>query len=109
MIGDFNLRDIDWTNTYTHVSEEHIATHFLECVRDTYFFQHVKQPSRIREENEPIVLDLIYSNDEEMISNLNYLHGLGRSDHLVLAFKFICYKIQELKCQYKTWIEPFQR
>ena len=38
MIGEFNLRDIDWTNTCTHVSEDHIATQFLECVRDTYFF-----------------------------------------------------------------------
>lgn len=95
VIGDFNFRDIDWTNICTHVSEEHIATQFLECVRDTYFFQHVKQPTRIREGNEPTVLDLIFSNEEEMVSNLNYLPGLGRSDHLVLAFKFNCYNIQE--------------
>ena len=95
VIGDFNFRDIDWTNVCTYVSEEHIASQFLECVRDTYFFQHVKQPTRIREGNEPTVLDLIFSNEEEMVSNLNYLSGLGRSDHLVLAFKFNCYNTQE--------------
>ena len=95
VIGDFNLRDIDWTNTCTYVFEDHIATQFLECVRDTCFFQHVKQPTRIHEGNEPTLLDLIFSNEDEMVNNLNYLPGLGRSDHLVLAFKFNCYNIQE--------------
>ena len=30
-----------------------------------------------------------------MVSNLNYIPGLGRSDHLVIAFKFKCYNIHE--------------
>ena len=82
----------------TSVNETHISSQFLEYVRDTYFFQHILDPTRYREGNVSSVLDLILTSEEEMISNIKFLPGVGKSDHLVIDFSLICYTMQENKC-----------
>ena len=37
------------------------------------------------------ILDLVFTNDENIISNLSYLPGLGKSVHVLLNFGFNCY------------------
>ena len=98
LMGDFNFKEINWCEMTTSVNETHISSQFLECVRDTYFFQHILNPTRYREGNESSVLDLILTNEEEMVTNIKYLPGLGKSDHLVIDFSLICYTEQEKKC-----------
>ena len=90
LMGDFNMKEISWVEMSTTVGEDHIAYLFLEAVRDCFFYQHVIEPTRIREQNTPSSLDLILTNEENMVSNLQYIQGLGRSDHLVLSFNFNC-------------------
>lgn len=97
IMGDFNFREINWATMNTSVGETHIASLFVECVRDTYLVQHVKQPTRIRLGNEPSVLDLIFTNEEGMISELDFLPGLGRSDHVLISFHFNCYIIPDFE------------
>ena len=41
VMGDFNFKEINWWDMNTTVSELQIASQFLECVRDSYLFQHV--------------------------------------------------------------------
>ena len=91
IMGDLNFREIDWNNEETSVGEDHLATIFLESVRDTYLHQHVKEPTRYRSDNIPSLLDLIFTNEEHMVSDLNYLPGLGSSDHLQINFVFNCF------------------
>ena len=91
LIGDFNLKDINWCEMTTQVNEAHIASQFLECVRDSYFTQHVKNPTRYREGNVSSVLDLIFTNEEDMVNDITFLPGLGKSDHLLLDFSLDCY------------------
>lgn len=88
---DFNFKEVNWTNHTTSVGEEHLATLFLETIRDSFFHQHVIQPTRIRQGQEPSVLDLIFTNEENMLDNLQIKPGLGKSDHLVMTFTFNCY------------------
>ena len=76
-MGDFNFKEINWCEMTTSVNETHISSQFLECVRDTYFFQHILNPTRYREGNESSVLDLILTNEEEMVTDIKYLPGLG--------------------------------
>ena len=33
-----------------------------------------------------------------MVTDIKYLPGLGKSDHLVIDFSLICYTVQEKKC-----------
>ncbi len=45
----------------------------------------------VREGNKPSLLDLIITNEENMVDNIVHLPGLGVSDHLVLTCDFNCY------------------
>ena len=47
--------------------------------------------TRCRLNQRPSVLDLIISNEEDMVECLEYLSPLGASDHKVLTFQFNCY------------------
>ena len=51
IVGDFNIKEIDWTNMCTPENENHISTLVLECLRDCFLFQHVKEPTRYRSLN----------------------------------------------------------
>ena len=89
-MGDFNFKEIDWNKLETTESENHISSLFLEGIKDTFFFQHCKVPTRYRQNQEPSLLDLIFTNEENMIEKVNYLPSLGKSDHLVLMFQYNC-------------------
>ena len=60
-------------------------------VHDCLLFQHVTRPTRFREGEAPNVLDLLLTNEEGMLTELQYLPGLGKSDHVVLSFQLACY------------------
>ena len=90
IMGDFNFREINWENLESPENENHISSIFLEGVKDTFFFQHCKEPTRYRENQIPSILDLVFTNEENMIEKIDYLPSLGKSDHLVLMFNFNC-------------------
>ena len=90
MMGDFNYPGIDW-NMYTakHVNSD--EQKFVECIQDNFMFQFVHKPTRWRGSNTPNVLDLIITKDEFCIENLEYQSPLGKSEHCVFLFDYICY------------------
>ena len=108
LLGDFNMPEINWESNTTTVGEDHKATKFVECIRDTFWFQHVKHPTRVRQGNEPSVLDLIFSNEENMVEKVNFLSSLGKSDHLVLTFNLVCYTIPDFKSEQKSKLNFFK-
>ena len=89
--GDFNCKEIDWKQHSTSVNENHVSTQLLECIRDCFLYQHVTEHTRFRAGEVSSLLDLILTNEESMISDLKYMAGLGKSDHLQLTFNFNCY------------------
>ncbi len=85
--GDFNYPEIDWNNWQTpNEGLVHGSGAFIECLRDSFFYQHVTQPTRGRQNNEPHILDLIITRTEDELSDLEYESPLGMSDHSVLRF-----------------------
>ena len=56
----------------TSVNETHIFSQF-KCVRDSSFFPTHTNPTRYRDDNESSVLDLILTNEEEMVIDIKYL------------------------------------
>ena len=86
--GDFNYPDIKWENWNSEREESEL---FLECLRDCFWYQHVQDYTRCRLNQRRSVLDLIISNEEDMVECLEYLSPLGASDHKVLTFQFNCY------------------
>ena len=47
LMGDFNLREINWSDMTTTVNEQHKANLFAEAVRDSFLTQHAAEPTRI--------------------------------------------------------------
>ena len=84
IIGDFNFREIDWKQETTSVSENHISTKFLEICRDNFLIQQVDSFTRYRDDNNPSLIDLIFTNMDGLVSDILYLPPLGNSDHVVL-------------------------
>ena len=89
--GDFNFPEISWTTESTGGGENSQAAKFLDAVRDNYLIQHVSEPTRCRGESEPSLLDLIFTNEPNMINHITHEAPLGKSDHQVLHFVYNCY------------------
>ena len=54
---------------------------FLECIQDSFFTQHVLHPTR--GDN---ILDLVMSNEEELVEKLTLGEPFGTSDHCVIKW-----------------------
>ena len=91
IMGDFNHPEIDWQQCSCDKSSNHPASKFLETIRDSFLYQHVTQATHFRSCQKANVLDLILTNEEEMINELEYLAPLGKSHHVVLKFEMKCY------------------
>ena len=51
----------------------------------------MKLETRFREGQKSSLLDLIITNEPHMIEDLEILNPLGKSDHGVLSFTYLCY------------------
>ena len=85
VVGDFNYPEIDWKHWHTTKSDDHRASKFLKAIQDTFWYQHTMQPTRYRENQTPSLIDLILTNEEDMITNVQYLSPLGKSDHIIMV------------------------
>ena len=91
LLGDFNYKSINWGNWTTTGGDESVENEFIETCRDCFLHQHVERPTRRRGEDEPSVLDLIFTNEAMQVSEVVHSSPLGKSDHDVLTFEFHCY------------------
>ena len=91
IVGDFNVKEINWSLCESSENQEHISYVFLEGIKDCFLFQHVREPTRFREGQTPSILDLILTNEENMVEKIDYQPSLGKSDHVVLSFTLNCF------------------
>jgi len=64
---------------------------FLDTFQDLFLFQHIYEPTRYHGDQTPHVLDLIFTNKENMIDNIQFHPGLANSDHVCMFFDLSCY------------------
>ena len=88
--GDFNMPHINWS-THSVISNNVFDGAFLTLLDDLFITQHITIPTRYRNNQTPSVLDLILSIDQYAVSNVTSLSPLGKSDHIVISFEFLCY------------------
>ena len=89
IMGDFNYPRLNWKTWNSNGDKEGEA--FMESIRDSYLHQHVEGYTRTRDNSEPSTIDLVFTNETNMIDKIYHESPLGRSDHCVLYFKFNCY------------------
>jgi hypothetical protein len=83
IMGDFNFPEIDWKREVSLAGPSHIATSFLKTVKDCFFLQ--KEPTRFREGER-----ILWTNRDDMVSEIVTTCGLGKSDHLCLVVSRTC-------------------
>ena len=69
IMGDFNYASISWEDG---VAISATDSAFVNSLQDTYMTQHVSEPTRGRNGQEPNTLDLIISNDPNIVSDIKY-------------------------------------
>jgi len=90
-VGDFNFKNINWKFGTTPRGEGSKEGKFIETIRDCFLYQNITEPTRCHGTDEPSTIDLLFSNEEMQISNIEYHAPLGKSDHSVLTFNYDCY------------------
>ena len=58
--------------------EESKEEKFLEAIRDSFLLQHVDKPTRCRGSDDPSLIDLIFTSEENQIRDLQYLSPLEK-------------------------------
>ena len=82
--GDFNYNKINWTPQPIPPEDDRVDSQevkFVECIRDTYMYQHISEPTRYREGQRPTIDDLVFSSDINNVAKIKHLSPLGKSDH----------------------------
>ena len=70
MMGDFNYPHIDWVGDSKICGKaSRTENQFLESIRDAFLTQHIMKPTRYRVNQVPHLLDLIFTNEDEMVNN----------------------------------------
>ena len=89
ILGDFNLPNIDWQNDELKVNSKLVERNLYDTFNDCCWHQHVHKPTRFRN-NQASTLDLIFTNEEMDVKNIEVLPGLGSSDHGIVVGDFVC-------------------
>jgi endonuclease/exonuclease/phosphatase family metal-dependent hydrolase len=84
IVGDFNMPSIDW-EAWNGKSQR--DTMFIDTLQDQYLSQHVEEPTRYRFGQNPSLVDLVISSEEDLVSELKHLDPIGKSDHLCIIFR----------------------
>ena len=87
VVGDFNYRGIDWRVDTTTGGTNSDEQSFLDAVNDLFLHQHVNEPTRQRTGQRPSLLDLVLTNDEDTVSDVNIGPPIGKSDHMTVTFE----------------------
>ena len=91
IMGDFNFPEIKWNDMYVQGDRDSYPNKFYDGVNDVFLHQHVQENTRCRIDQEPSLLDLIFTNEESMVDNLEFNAPLGKSDHVSILWTFYSY------------------
>ena len=84
--GDFNFPEINWLKNHCGCLPRHPASQFHKVANDHFLQQLITEPTHFRAQQSANVLDLLFTNNEELISGIRYLPPLGNSHHVVTNF-----------------------
>ena len=87
ILGDFNLPQL-----HTHQNHPpHTLEGKFQCLfEDLTLVNHVSSYTRVRGNDQPSTLDLILTNEALAVDQVFCEPPLGKSDHLVLKFGYVC-------------------
>ena len=90
VMGDFNMPEIDYNDYSVIGSDFFFPMRFFLLSQDLFLIQHVFEATRYRGDQTPSKQDYVFTNEENLIENFNYIAPLGLCDHIGLQWKFTC-------------------
>ncbi len=93
--GDFNYPELEWDVGISPPDSHNKATKFMEATRDAFLTQHVTEPTHFRGNQIPNTLDLIFTNEDNMITKVVHSAPIGKSHHQTLKFGYHCYTAEQ--------------
>ena len=72
------------------MAESHYMHRFMHTIQDFFLTQHVKSPTHFMPNKMASTLDLIFTSEEGMVTDLKHLPPLGNSHHDCLSFTLRC-------------------
>ena len=75
-MGDFNYRFLHWPPDLYCDNLSNVAKLFCDCLDDNFLVQHITTPTR-----GDAILDLIITDEPNMVSDIEDIGKLGNSDH----------------------------
>ena len=100
--GYFNAKETCW-ETWSTYSSDKIRQELLECLGHASLTQKVEFCTRVRECQNPSLIDLVLENEDDTVHNVASEPPIGLSDHVVVAFDVVCY--YSLEYVEKVWYQ----
>ena len=88
-MGDFNFGCIDYEMYNVDDAEDSPAQNFFDKTQDLFLKPCVTFQTRVRHNNQPSLLDLVFTNEEGMVKEIAELAPLGKSDHVGIKWRFM--------------------
>ena len=88
LLDEFNAPEIIWDEG---VSAGGFSSRLFHLVQEEDWTQHVREPTRYRAAQRPSLLDLLFTNESHLVDRIQISEPLGKKDHAVLEFDFLCY------------------
>ena len=63
---------------------------FFKCINDNFLIEHVDEPTRQKN-----ILDIVFTSEENMIENLSVGEHFGTSDHQIVRWNMLAYKVNQ--------------
>ena len=95
LTGDYNYPNINWENNSTSTGLDQKEFNFLESSKDCFLTQLIKEPTRGRGSDKPTVLDLVFTDNENLIMSTEVTAALGKSDHSIVEVTMDCQPYRE--------------
>ena len=86
--GDFNLPKIEWSAVQCFDSDKSYSRAFLDTIEELSLSIHATRPTRFRGDQQSC-LDLIFTNEENMVEEVGELPPLGKSDHVCQKWELV--------------------
>ena len=86
-VGDFNLSHIDWATVPSVTNSCTVCSKFVDIMQKNFLIQHVQSATRARGTDTPHLLDLVITDTQDIIEDIDITSPLGKSDHAVIKIK----------------------
>ena len=84
LVGDFNCKDINWEEMEVKGNANPWSDKLIQLALVNTMDQWVDEITRCRGEEEPSLIDLVFTKKPESKPRMMYLSPMGKSDHVVI-------------------------